>query len=150
MTETVLLTMTLVMMLAVVLQVFLIDEHIFRLATTAHQRLFTLRAFPDNRPDVEYDTVRERWDGPDQWVPVIGFFQPYGLTRDDLRIRSVRRPAAPKDIMIGRGTAPSITAGLAADLDPSAWLSEASDALGELTRARELGEELKRTRGDRR
>jgi len=146
MTETVLITMTLVMMLALVVQVFLVDEHIFRLATAAHVRLFTTRAFPDNRSDVGYDRVRERWEGSDQFVPLVAFFRPFGLTPADLRIRSVRRPGEPKDVEIGRGTAPSVARGLAADFDPSALLSGASEGLADLVRAKQLEEELKNAR----
>lgn len=153
MTETLLITMTLVMVLALVLQVFLVDEHVFRLAMAAHYRAFAQVAFPNNRTDASYSTVKIRWDGPDQYTPVVGFFRPFGLTRDDMRIRSVRVPPPPagvKDMMVGSGAAPSIAGGLPDGIDSSVWLSSESDAFADLNRARQLARESTRQPAGRR
>lgn len=147
MTETLLVTMTLVMVLALVLQVFLVDEHVFRLATAAHYRAFVRVAFPNNRANAGYSTVKIRWDGPDQYTPVVGFFRPFGLTSDDMRIRSVRTPPPPggsKEMVVGSGAAPSITGGLPDGIDSSVWLSLESDAFADLNRARQLAQESTR------
>lgn len=116
MTETVLMTWGLVMILCIIVQVFLIDQYAYRLATTAHSKLFARTAFPDNRPSVMYETRwTQKFKGPDEYVPVIGFFALYGVTRDDLRIRSTHdRPGGYKRIKLGRGTLADVPTGVIA------------------------------------
>lgn len=139
MTETLLLAMPLMMIAAALLQIFLIDEYTFRLATRAHQRLFAEQAFPANRPNVDYGARPVRWTDPTPYVPVVGFFAPYGLTAADLRIRSEAR-GGEKRMEIGRGTAPSLAPGGGIDL--SVPDSQASAAMVGLERAKALRQEL--------
>ena len=114
MTETVLMTWGLVMILCIIVQVFLIDQYAYRLATKAHAKLFTQTAFPDNKPSVMYETRwTQKFEGPDEYVPVLGFFKLYGVTRDDLRIRSTHdRPGGFKRIKLGRGTLADVPTGV--------------------------------------
>lgn len=139
MTETLLLALPLMMIAAALLQIFLIDEYTFRIATRAHQRLFAEQAFPANRPNVGYDTPTVRWNDPPPYVPVVGFFAPYGLNANDLRIRS-RARGGEKRMQIGRGTAPSISLGGLLDL--SAANIDASAAMSGLERAKALRLEM--------
>jgi hypothetical protein len=138
MTETLLLALPLMMIAAALLQIFLIDEYTFRVAARTHQRLFAEQAFPANRPNVNFTTPTVRWDDPSPYVPVVGFFAPYGLTADDLRIRS-RARGGDKRMQIGRGTAPSLSPG---GIDLSVPDSLASVAMTGLERAKALRVEL--------
>jgi len=123
MIETILMTWGLFMVVAIMIQVFLIDQHAFRLATRAHARLFQQEAYPNNSPGVRYDgRARQRLEGPDEWVPVINYFRLYGLTEEDLRIRSTRDDRQ-KEIHIGRGTKADIAAGLEGLADPALLLA---------------------------
>jgi hypothetical protein len=142
-TETILTTWVLVMVLAVILQVFLIDQHAYRLATKAHALLFTQVAYPDNKPTVKYETRwTQKFEGEDEYVPVIGFFQMYGLTREDLRIRTIHgRPGGFKRIKLGRGTLASVSDGVAGAADPSAYLSQIADGLQQLDVAKNRAQE---------
>jgi hypothetical protein len=109
MTETLLMTLPLVILLAAVYQIFLADEHVFRLATRSHARLFTEAAFPSNSTSSSYRWRFVDWDGPEQYVPVVGFFRLYGLSGEQMRIRSARGGAGGvKRTAIGAGTAPSV------------------------------------------
>jgi hypothetical protein len=110
MTETLLMTLPLVMLLAAVYQIFLADEHVFRLATRSYARLFIEEAFPSNSASRSYTWRFVDWDGPERDVPVVGFFRLYGLSAGDMRIRSARAPGLPKRVAIGAGTAPSVSA----------------------------------------
>jgi hypothetical protein len=111
--ETILVTFGLMMLLAIMVQVFLIDQHAYRLATKAHSRLFTQVAYPDNRPDTKYETRwTQKFEGPDEYVPIIGYFRMFGLTRDEMRIRTTHgRPGGYKRIKLGRGTKPDAETG---------------------------------------
>lgn len=140
-TETLLVMPPLIILFAALLQIYLIDRATFRLATTAHMRLFTLVAWPQNRPDVPYESETMKWDGPEQYVPVVGHFRMYGLTPADLRIRSVRVPSPPggyKRIKLGRGTESSVAAGLQGLADPSGLLWAVQGAFGDITSAIQL------------
>ncbi len=90
MTETVLMTLPLVMLLAGVYQLFLADEYVFRLAARSHARLFTEAAFVSNSTSARYAWRFVEWNTREVWVPVVGFFRPYGLSNDQMRIRSAR------------------------------------------------------------
>lgn len=119
MIETILMMWGLFIILAIMIQVFLIDQHAFRLATSAHARLFSDEAFPKNSPFVAYSgKATRRLEGPDAYVPVINYFRLYGLTDADLRIRSTRDDR-PKQLRIGRGTRADPVAGLMGIADPS-------------------------------
>jgi hypothetical protein len=130
--ETILTTWTLLMLFCILMQVFLIDQHAYRLATRAHARLFR-NAYAGNQATTSYKSeLTEKLEGGgEEYVPVIGYFRLYGLTREDLRIRSpFRDPIDPsKRIILGRGTAASITDGVAGMVDPSSYLAEISDGL---------------------
>jgi hypothetical protein len=132
MIETILTTWTLLMLFCILMQVFLIDQHAYRLATRAHARLFR-NAYAGNQATTTYQSeLTEKLEGGgEEYVPVIGYFQFYGLTREDLRIRSPFRPPIDpsKRIILGRGTAASITDGVLGMADPSPYLSEISDGL---------------------
>ena len=131
MTETLLITLPLVMLLAAVYQIFLADEHIFRLATASHARLFNEQAFPANHERESYAWRYVDWDGPDQYVPVVGFFRMAGLSREDMRIRSARGGLGGyKRIAIGAGTAPSL-AGASTD-NVYGYLANADRAITDL------------------
>jgi hypothetical protein len=144
-TETLLMTWGLFMLLCIVLQAFLIDQHAFQLATRAHARLFAREAYPGNKPSVKYETrFPQKLEGPDEYVPVVGFFGMYGLTRGDLRIRSIHgRPGGYKRIKLGRGTKPDLFAGLEGLADPAVLWSQISEGLGLLDEARRLAQEAK-------
>jgi hypothetical protein len=131
MTETVLMTLPLILLLAAVYQLFLADEYSFRLATRSHARLFTEQAFPANSTAAGYLRRYVYWVGPEMYVPVVGFFRWYGLSPDQMRIRSVE--GGPKVTAIGAGTAPS----LAGADRPSVYghLAAADEALAELENA---------------
>ena len=146
--ETILTTWVLVMVLAIIIQAFLIDQHAYRLATRAHALLFTQVAYPDNKPTVKYETRwTEKFEGPDEYVPVVGFFQLYGLTREDLRIRTIHgRPGGFKRIKLGRGTLASVADGLAGAADPSAYLSQIADGLRQVDAAKTQAESAARAR----
>ena len=145
-TETLLMTLGLFMLFCIVLQAFLIDQHAFQLATRAHARLFAQGAYPGNRPSIRYET---RWpqklEGPDEYVPVVGLFRMYGLTRGDLRIRSIHpeRPGGYKRIKLGRGTKPDVLAGLEGLADPAALWSQISEGMKLLDLARRLAQDAK-------
>ena len=144
-TETVLITWGLVLIFCIILQVFLIDQHVFQLATRAHSRLFTRVAYPDNKPNVKYETRwTSKFEGPDEYVPAVGFFRLYGLTRDDLRIKSIHgRPGGYKRIKLGRGTEPDIGAGLEGMADVSSLLSQVSTGMSLLDEGRRRAQEAK-------
>jgi hypothetical protein len=131
------------MLLCIVLQAFLIDQHAFQLATRAHSRLFAREAYPGNRPSVKYETrFPQKLEGPDEYVPVVGFFRMYGLTRGDLRIRSTHgRPGGYKRIKLGRGTRPDLFAALEGLADLSVLWSQISEGMGLLDEARRLAQE---------
>ncbi|MEW5982527.1 MAG: hypothetical protein AB1806_09170 [Acidobacteriota bacterium] len=133
MTETVLMAWGLVLLIAVVVQVFLIDLYSYHLATSAHARLFARVAYPDNRPNVKYETRwTSKFEGRFQLVPLVAFFKPYGLTQEDLRIKTTQgRPGGFKRIKLGRGTQADAMAGIAGRLDPTA-LAIASGAWSDL------------------
>jgi hypothetical protein len=133
MTETLLMTLPLVILLAAVYQIFLADEYVFRLATRAHARLFTEAAFPSNSTSRSYLWRFVDWDGPEQYVPVVGFFRLYGLSREDMRIRSARSSGLPKRVAIGVGTAPSVSA--ASSGAAQYWLGRAGAAIVDLNSA---------------
>jgi hypothetical protein len=139
-TETLLLTMPIVMLIAAVFQVFLVDAHVFRLATRSHAEIFE-RAFPYNSPTYEYARSSVSWGGQDQYVPVIAFFRPYGLSEQNMRIRTIRpnRRTTEKQIEIGRGTAMSVEAGLE---------GIGTGALGEIRSALETLDRVERWRQD--
>jgi hypothetical protein len=144
-TETLLMTWGLVMILCIILQAFLIDQHAFQLATRAHALLFTQVAYPGNRPSVPYET---RWtqklEGPDEYVPVVGFFRLHGVTRDELRIRSIHgRPGGYKRIKLGRGTKPDVAAGLAGLADVSSLLSQIGSGMSLLDEGRRRAQEAR-------
>lgn len=145
-TETLLMTWGLFLLFCIVLQAFLIDQHAFELATQAHARLFSRGAYPGNKPSVTYET---RWpqklEGPGEYVPVVGFFKMYGLTRGDLRIRSTHRerPGGYKRIKLGRGTRTDVFAGLEGLADPAAFWSQISEGMDLLDQARRLAQEAK-------
>ncbi len=141
--ETVLVTWALMMILAIMVQVFLIDQHAYRLATKAHSRLFTQVAYPDNKPGVKYETRwTQKFEGPDEYVPVIGYFKMYGLTREDMRIRTTHgRPGGYKRIKLGRGTKPDINDGVAGRADTSALLSQISTGTSQLETAKTKAQE---------
>jgi hypothetical protein len=129
MIETILITWSLIMVLAIIFQAFLIDQHAYRLATRAHAQLFKA-AWSGNLATRSYQPdYTEKLQGADEYVPVVGFFGMYGLTREDLRIRSPYRPLIDpaKRIIIGRGTAASVTDGLIGMADPSPYLAQISD-----------------------
>ena len=140
--ETVLVTWALMMVLAIMVQVFLIDQHTYRLATKAHSLLFTQVAYPDNKPDVKYETRwTQKFEGPDEYVPVIGYFRMYGLTRDDMRIRTTHgRPGGYKRIKLGRGTKPDINDGVAGRADVSVLLAEISTGMIQLETAKTMAQ----------
>jgi len=140
--EVVLVTWALMMILAIMVQVFLVDQHAYRLATKAHSRLLTQVAYPDNKPDVKYETRwTQKFEGPDEYVPVIGYFRMYGLTREDMRIRTTHgRPGGYKRIKLGRGTKPDIYDGMAGRADPSVLLSEISMGMIQLETARTMAQ----------
>ena len=141
--ELVLMTWGLVMILCIILQVFLIDQHSFQLATRAHSKLFTVVAHPDNKPDVKYETRwTQKFEGPDEYVPVVGFFQLYGLTRDDMRIRTIHgRPGGFKRIKLGRGTKKDVEAGLEGLADYSSLLTQVQSGLSQLEDAKAKAKE---------
>ena len=131
MTETVLMAWGLILLIAIVVQVFFVDLYTFQLTSVAHARLFTSEAYPNNRPTVSYDGKAEvKLDSGYQFVPVVAFFRPYGLTPADLRIRSTEwdRLNSPKRLRIGRGTAPDVLTGIQGILDVEA-LTAASTAM---------------------
>jgi hypothetical protein len=136
------------MVLAVIIQAFLIDQHAYRLATKAHALLFSHVAFAENKPDIKYETRwTQKFEGPDEYVPVIGFFRLYGLTRQDLRIRSIHpeRPGLFKRIKLGRGTQANMTDGLLeVGADPSPYLRQISQGFQQLDDARNKAEEARR------
>ena len=145
--ETILTTWVLVMVLAIIIQVFLIDQHAYRLATKAHALLFSHVAFADNKPDTKYETRwTQKFEGPDEYVPVIGFFQLYGLTREDLRIRTIHgRPGGFKRIKLGRGTLADTTDGLKeVGADPAPFLEQISQGFQQLEDAKNKAEEAKK------
>lgn len=143
--ETVLMTWGLMMLLAIMVQVFLIDQHAYRLATKAHARLFSQTAFPDNKPTVKYETRwTQKFEGPDEYVPVIGYFRMYGLTREDLRIRTTHgRPGGFKRIKLGRGTEPDVATGVEGRADVSVLLAQIADGMGQLNAAKAMAQEAK-------
>jgi len=145
MIETILMTWGLLMILAIMIQVFLIDQHAYRLATKAHALLFTQVAYPDNKPTVKYETRwTQKFEGPDEYVPVINYFRLYGLTDADLRIRTTHgRPGGYKRIKLGRGTRASVADGLVGVADPSSYLSQIAGAVQALEAAKRLAQEAK-------
>jgi hypothetical protein len=149
-TETVLMTWGLVLILCIVLQVFLIDQHSYQLATRAHSRLFNHVAYPDNKPTVKYETRwTQKFEGPDEYVPVVGYFKMYGLTRNDLRIRTTHgRPGGYKRIKLGRGTKPDAVAGLEGLADFSSLWSQVLAGLSVLDTAKQKAQD--RTGGGKR
>jgi hypothetical protein len=142
MIETILFTWTLIMLLAIIMQVFLIDQHAYRLATRAHAMLLR-QAYESNKPSVKYET---RWtqklDGQDQFVPVMPYFSLYGLTEPFLRIQTTTgKPDGYKRIKLGRGTQASVVDGLAGLADPSAYLSQISNGFQQLDDAKQRAQE---------
>lgn len=141
MTETVLVTWGLILLIAVVVQVFFVDLYSFHLAATAHSRLFTQVAYPDNKPTVPYETRwTSKFEGAFEYVPVVAFFAPYGLTRDNMRIRTTQgRPGGYKRIKLGRGTKPDTLKGIEGILSKDAltYVSQAWDGLDFADRAAE-------------
>jgi len=144
-TETLLMTWGLVMIFCIILQAFLIDQHAFQLATRAHARLFNRVAYPNNKPTVMYETRwTEKFEGPDEYVPVVGFFKLYGLRREELRIRTIHgRPGGYKQIQLGRGTRGDVAAGLAGLGDVSSLLSQVSNGMGLLNDARQRAQDAR-------
>jgi len=140
-TETVLMTWGLVLLIAIVVQAFLIDQTAFTLTTKAHARLFKEIAYPGNTPGRGYSQGTVTMDGPDSYVPMIGYFRKYGLTREDLHIRSTG--GGPKKLTIGRGTRADVGAGLAGLADATALLSQMSSSLQKLEDAKQRAEALK-------
>lgn len=144
--ETILTTWTLLMLLCIILQAFLIDQHAYRLATRAYARLFRA-AYAGNLPTTSYKgDVTEKLEGNgEEYVPVVGYFRFYGLTREDLRIRSPYRPMwdPAKRLIIGRGTAGSVTDGLIGIADPSSYLSDISRGIQQLQDAKTKAEQIK-------
>jgi hypothetical protein len=144
--ETILTTWTLLMVLCIIMQVFLIDQHAYRLATKAHAQLFK-SAFAGNTATTPYkeDLTEKLEGGGVEYVPVIGFFRMYGLTREDLRIRSpYRDPIDPaKRIILGRGTAANLTDGLRGVADPSPYLAQIADGLQKVQDAKTRAEQAK-------
>jgi hypothetical protein len=138
-------TWGLVMILCIILQAFLIDQHAYQLATRAHARLLTKVAYPNNRPTVMYETrFTQKFEGPDEYVPVVGFFRLYGLQRQDLRIRTIHgRPGGYKSIMLGRGTKADVAAGLAGSGDVSSLLSQVSNGMSLLDDARRRAQDAR-------
>ncbi len=149
--ETVLMTWGLMMLLAIMVQVFLIDQHAYRLATKAHSRLFSQTAFPDNKPTVKYETRwTQKFEGPDEYVPVIGYFRMYGLTREDLRIRTTHgRPGGYKRIKLGRGTKPDVATGVEGRADVSVLLAQIANGMGQLSAAKAMAREPRAPGGRR-
>ena len=145
MMETILTTWVLIMVLAIIFQVFLIDQAAYRLATQAHARLMKA-AFAGNTPGTSYDgRVTEKLQGADEYVPVVGFFQMYGLTREDLHIRSLTQPPydPAKRIIIGRGTASNVMDGVAGLADPSSYLADIEDGLRKAENAKNEAVKIK-------
>ena len=143
--ETLLMMMPLVMLIAAVFQVFLVDAHVFRLATRSHAEVFR-QAFSYNAPLYSYDRSTARWGGSDQYVPVVGFFGPYGLTRQNMRIRTTRRiwRTGPKGIEIGRGTQASVAAGVGGAA--AVLMNNVDSAMNAIDRANRLREDLESRR----
>jgi hypothetical protein len=145
MIETILTTWVLIMVLCIIIQAFLIDQHAYRLATQAHARLFRA-AYLGNQPTRSYEPEEtQKLQGPDEYVPVIGYFRLYGLTREDLRIRSPFRPMhdPAKRLILGRGTAASITDGLRGVADPSSYLAQIQTGLQQIQDAKTKAEQIK-------
>lgn len=142
-TETVLMMWGLVLLLAIMIQVFLIDQHAYRLATRAHARLFLNVAYPNNNPGVAYSAESgQKLQGRDEYVPVIGYFRAYGLTREDLRIRSTQaRQDGRKEIHIGAGTKADVFGALQGFGDPAPLLSQIETGLGQIEEARRRAQE---------
>jgi hypothetical protein len=144
--ETILTTWTLLMVLCIILQAFLIDQHAYRLATRAHAQLFT-NAYAGNKASTSYKPdLMQRLEGRgDEYVPVIGFFRLYGLTREDLRIRSPYRPPTDpsKRIIMGRGTSESVSDGLIGIADPSSYLANIADGMQKIQDAKTKAEQAR-------
>ena len=144
--ETILTTWTLLMVLCIIMQAFLIDQHAYRLATRAHAQLFK-NAYAGNKATTAYKAdLTEKLEGRgDEYVPVIGFFQLYGLRREDLRIRSPYRPPddPSKRIIMGRGTSESVADGLAGIADPSPYLSAIADGMQQIQEAKTKAEQAR-------
>ncbi|MCX6552466.1 MAG: hypothetical protein NTY02_15925 [Acidobacteria bacterium] len=143
-TELVLMTWGLVMILCIILQVFLIDQYSFEIAVRAHSRLFTQTAYPDNKPDVKYETRwTSKFEGPHEYVPVVGFFQLYGVTRDDLRIRTIHgRPGGYKRIKLGRGTKADVATGLEGLADYASLWTQVINGMSQLDDAKRKAQEM--------
>lgn len=141
-------TWALVMLIAIMIQGFVIDQHAYRLAANAHAALFTNVAYPGNRPSLAYSADQgQPLAGPDEYVPVIGYFRSFGLTREDLRIRSTRgRPDGRKWMRIGRGTGPDVLAGVQGQADPTALLSQIETGLSQIEEGKRRAQEA-RARG---
>ena len=137
-TETVLMTFGLMLILAILVQVFLIDQHAYRLATKAHALLFAHTAYQDNKYTTMYETRwTQKFKGDDEYVPVIGYFGMFGLTRDDLRIRTTHgRPGGYKRIKLGRGTLPDVDTGVDGRADTAELLSQIDFGMGLLDTAK--------------
>jgi len=108
-TETLLVTMPIIMVIAAALQIFLVDNAYFEVVTRGHQQLLT-RALALNNPGSGYRQVRVSLNDPARNVPVVPVFSPFGLTVESLRIRSHVYPYWSKQLVIGAGTSASCVA----------------------------------------
>jgi hypothetical protein len=109
-TETVMTMMLFALFLAVVLQAFLIDMYTYRLITRAHANAM-ISAYQKNSYRRNYDTVVQKMNGRDRMIPVVSFLRSYGLSSEDLRLRSRVWPDEYMRLHVGAGTAPSVMAG---------------------------------------
>lgn len=100
----------LLFLIAVVLQIFLIDNQIFTLMTRGHQQVLRM-AFQQNRPQTGYSVRRVRLPARDHRVPVVRLFGVWGgqpLDEASLRIRNRGATPGRKQLSIGVGTRASL------------------------------------------
>ena len=140
-TETVLMMWGLVLLIAIMVQAFLIDQTAFTLVTNAHAKLFNDIAYKRNSFRTGYSQQTVSMGGSDANVPMIGYFRQYGLTSDDLRIRN--RGGGAKKLTIGSGTASDIATGVAGLADATVLISDMSNNLNKLKQAGQKAEKLK-------
>lgn len=110
MTETLLMILPLMFLVAALLQIFLIDNQIFLLVTRGHRQVLQ-EAFQQNSPRTSYQVRQVRLPARDHQVPVVRLFGVWGgqaLDQGSLRIRNPGGSPGTKTLSIGAGTRASL------------------------------------------
>lgn len=102
-------TLPLLFLVAVVLQIFFIDNQIFALVSRGHRQVLQ-EAFRQNGPRTSYQVRQVRLPSRDHQVPVVRLFGVWGgqsLDQGSLRIRNPGSETG-KVLSIGAGTQTSL------------------------------------------